>query len=241
MASIGELNEKPLHAALKSACAQPGDRFEVPVDGYVVDIVRGGLLVEIQTGNFAAIKKKLAKLLQTHRLRLVYPIPMEKWLVKFDPNNGDGPSRRKSPKRGRLEDLFSELVRIPHLMTHPNFSLEVLLTREEEVRRYVGASAGRRHWRKRGWLTEERRLLAVIDRHLFEAPAELGALLPAGLADTFTTQEIAEAGKIRRPLAQRMAYCLRHMEVIECIGKQQRAYLYALAESFTPSNGDRTP
>jgi hypothetical protein len=237
MVSIGELNEKPLHAALKAACALPGDRFEVPVDGYVVDIVRGELLVEIQTGNFAAIRKKLAKLLKTHRMRLVYPIAMEKWIVKVDPKNGDGPSRRKSPKRGSLMDLFSELIRIPQLMAHPNFSLEVLLTQEEEQRRYVGT--GRRHWRKRGWLTEERRLLAVLDRHLFEEPADIGVLLPTSLAETFTTQDIAEAGKIRRPLAQRMAYCLRHLQVIECIGKRHRAYLYTRVRSSTHSCGNR--
>jgi hypothetical protein len=235
MVSIGELNEKPLHAALKAACARPGDRFEVPVDGYVVDIVRDGMLVEIQTGNFAAIRKKLAKLLQTHRLRLVYPIAAEKWILKSDPLNGHGPSRRKSPKRGRLEDLFSELIRIPRLMANPNFSLEVLLTREEEQRRYAGA--GGRHWRKRGWVTEERRLLAILDRQLFAEPDELGALLPTGLADTFTTQDIAAAGNIRRPLAQRMAYCLWHLQVIDRIGKQHRAHLYTLVRPSTHSSG----
>src|SRR5262245_62323945 len=30
---IGLLNEKPLHAALKAWYAQPGDQFEVPLDG----------------------------------------------------------------------------------------------------------------------------------------------------------------------------------------------------------------
>ena len=46
---VGLLNEKPLHASLKAWYAQPGDRFEVNVDGSVIDIVRGELLVEIQT------------------------------------------------------------------------------------------------------------------------------------------------------------------------------------------------
>ena len=50
MNTIGTLNEKPLHAALKDWCARPGDQFEVFVDGFVVDIVRGNLLIEIQTG-----------------------------------------------------------------------------------------------------------------------------------------------------------------------------------------------
>ena len=45
---IGTLNEKPLHAGLKEWVARPGDAFEQPVDGYVIDIVRDDLLIEIQ-------------------------------------------------------------------------------------------------------------------------------------------------------------------------------------------------
>lgn len=228
MAGIGELNEKSLHATLKEACALPGDRFEVPVDGYVIDIVRDDLLVEIQSRNFSAIKVKLKRLLNDHRLRLVYPIAREKWIVKLP--QGDGAAtRRKSPKRGRLEDLFWELVRIPHLMAHPNFSLEVLLIQEEEVWRYEGKIKGKRNWRKKGWVTEERRLLEIVGRRVFEKPADLGALLPHCLGETFTTKDIAAGLSIRRPLAQRMAYCLRHMRVIELIGKQSRANLYAFS------------
>ncbi len=37
MSGIGLLNEKPLHASLKEWYAQPGDQFEVPVDGFVID------------------------------------------------------------------------------------------------------------------------------------------------------------------------------------------------------------
>jgi hypothetical protein len=131
---IGTLNENPLHAALKEWYAEPGDRFEVPVDGFVVDIVRGELLVEVQTANFSAIGRKLAALAAQHPVRLVYPVPLEKWIVRLD---GDGGrlGRRKSPKRGAVEGVFEELVRIPHLLANENFSLDVLLTREEEVRR----------------------------------------------------------------------------------------------------------
>ncbi len=55
MSNIGTLNEKPLHAALKEYYAKPDDQFEVSVDGFVIDIVQGDLLIEIQTGNFASI------------------------------------------------------------------------------------------------------------------------------------------------------------------------------------------
>lgn len=47
--SIGLLNENPLHAALKKWYARPGDQLEVSVDGFVIDVVQGNLLIEIQT------------------------------------------------------------------------------------------------------------------------------------------------------------------------------------------------
>src|SRR5919205_2984155 len=105
MSGIGLLNEKPLHASLKQWYARPGDRFEVPVDGFVIDIVRDDLLIEIQTRNFSSIKSKLNKLARSHRVRLIYPIVHEKWIVRLATDNGHGTIRRKSPKRGRLEDL----------------------------------------------------------------------------------------------------------------------------------------
>src|SRR5262245_3465152 len=171
MSGIGLLNEKPLHASLKEWCAQPGDQFEVTVEGFVIDIVRGDLLLEIQTGHFASIKSKLIELVRTRRIRLIYPIAQERWIVKRARDNRDGVTRCKSPRRGRVEDLFGEIVSFPQLLLHPNFSLEVVLIKEEEVRR----STGKRNWRRRGWLVEERRLLEVVDRRLFEQVADLRA------------------------------------------------------------------
>jgi hypothetical protein len=122
MPGIGLLNEKELHASLKKWYARPGDRLEVPVDGFVIDIVRDDLLIEIQTRNFASIKSKLNNLARCHRVRLIYPIVQEKWIVRSPTRSGKGAIRRKSPKKGRMEDLFWELVSIPQLLLNPNFA-----------------------------------------------------------------------------------------------------------------------
>lgn len=214
---ISTLNESPLHAALKEWYSRPGDRIEVSVDGFIVDIVRGDLLVEIQTGNFAAIKRKLAALMADHPVRLVYPVAREKWIVRLAEDGRSQLSRRKSPKRGRIEDVFEELVHIPKLLSNPNLSLDVLLIQEEEVRRYDG---------RRGWVTHERRLLQVVDQHLFETSADVSALVPPALPDPFTTADLAAAVGKRRRLARKMAYCLREMGALTPVGKQGNAILY---------------
>jgi hypothetical protein len=222
---IGTLNEGPLHAALKAYYARPGDRFEVRVDGFIVDIVRGDLLVEIQTGSFSTVKRKLVALTACHPVRLVYPVAREKWIVKLASDGQSRLSRRKSPKRGAFEHAFGELVSLPRLLSKPDFSLDVLLIQEEEVRRYDG----RRGWRRRGWVTHERRLLDVVDRRLFETPSDLAVLVPSDLAEPFTTADLAAAIGKRRRLAQQMAYCLREMGAIERVGKRGKAILYARA------------
>ena len=222
---IGTLNERPLHAALKSWYAQPGDRLEVQVEGFIIDIVRDGLLIEIQTAGLASLKRKLPTLADHHPVRLVVPIPREKWIVRLAEDGHSALGRRRSPKRGQIEDLFGELVSFPRLLAHPNFSLEVLLIEEEEIRRYDGARA----WRRRGWDTHERRLLQIVDRKHFCTPAEMGELLPPALGAPFTTSDLAAAIARPRRLAQQMAYCLREMGEIAVAGKQGRAILYTRA------------
>ncbi len=222
LTQIGSLNEKPLHAALKKWYAQPNDQLEVSVDGFVIDIVQGGLLVEIQTRNFASITRKLIRLTADHEVRLIYPIAQEKWIVKLA-TSGDGKcSRRKSPKIGRLHDVFEELVSFPKLLANPNFSLMLLLIQEEEVRRYDAI----RGWRRKGWVTQERRLLNVVDQRLVESPEDMDTLIPSELSEPFTTSNLAVAIGRPRRFAQKMAYCLREMGVIAQVGARTSAILY---------------
>lgn len=224
LSGINTYNEKALHLDLKQWYAQAGDVFEAPLDGYFIDIVRGDLLIEIQTGNFTAIRSKLARLAQTHPVRLVYPIAQEKWIVKLD-EQGERLSRRKSPARCGLAHVFAELVRLPTFLGGANTSLDILLIAEEEVRVYDG----RRAWRRRGWVTQERRLLRVVESKLWQTPEDCLALLPADLPAPFTTADLAAALAQPRWLAQKMVYCLRAMELIAAVGKEGNAILYTCA------------
>lgn len=220
---INTLNEKPLHAALKAWYAAPDDRLEVRLDGYIIDLVHGDLLVEIQTGSFTALRRKLFKLTEQHTVRLVFPVPLEKWIITPPVESGGLPGQRKSPRRGRVEQVFKELVHLPVLLTHPNFSLEVLLIKEEEVRRPEGKKT---RWNK-GWVKVERRLLGVVERHVFETPADLARLLPASLDEIFTARELAKGARMPIRLAQQMLYCLRECEAIQLAGMRGQAYLYS--------------
>lgn len=232
MSHIGTLRETSLHAALKRLLTQAGDRVEVPIDGFVADIVRDDLVIEVQTGGFSALKGKLPRLLERHRVRVVHPIASERWIVHTN-RRGERIGRRKSPWRGRLEHLFLELVSIPDLARHYNFTLDVILIREEVVR---GAAHAAGRGRRRRSRTEERRLLDVVDRVTFASPADYARFLPPELPQPFTCRDLA-AG-LRQPmyLAQKVAYCLRKMGVILKDGRRGRASTYMAASRTVASN-----
>jgi hypothetical protein len=221
------LNEKPLHAALKEWYRIDGDELEVPVEEFVVDIVRDGLLIEIQTRGFAAMRRKLDRLLDAHSIRLVYPVAEEKWIVKLD-GRGSEVSRRRSPKRGITADVCAELVSFPSLLSHPHFTLEVALIEEEEIRR----PDAKKGWRRGGFVIEERRLIAVHETVVLDSPVALLDVLldalPEDLPNPFTTAEIADGLGRSRHLAQEVAYCLRESEAIATVGRDKRGILYRI-------------
>ncbi|MBL8045734.1 MAG: hypothetical protein JNL09_04290 [Anaerolineales bacterium] len=222
--SIGTLRETPLHAALKQHLAQPADQLEVTVDGFVADILRGQQVLEVQTQNFAAFRRKLAHLLERRPVCVIHPIALEKWVVNVNAR-GTVMSRRKSPQRGTAWEIFAELVSVAELATHPNFSLQVCLVREEEVR---VRTRKRRRW-GRTHRVAERRLLEVVETIFLAALADYVRFLPDALPEPFTSTELAKA--LRQPvwLAQKMTYCLRKMGVLSVAGKRRGAWLYARA------------
>ena len=218
---IGSLNEKPLHASLKEWYRRDGDEIEVPVDGFVVDLVQNGNLIEIQTRGFSAMRKKFDRLLDTYPIRLVHPVAAEKWIVKLD-DEGEVTSRRRSPKRGIAADVCAELVSFPSLLSHPNFTLEVVMVEEEEIR----TPDAKKGWRRGGYVIEERRLVDVLETVELRSPENLLRFLPDGLPNPFTTADLAKGLGRTRHAAQEVAYCLRVSGAAKTVGRDKRGILY---------------
>jgi hypothetical protein len=222
---IGVLREGPLHRELKALLAVPGDAFEVKVDGYVIDLVRAdGELVEIQTGSFSPLRRKLDAPLDRHRVRIVHPIPTQRRIVRVD-EDGLVLSTRPSPKKPTAATIFEGLVSFPTLLEHPNLTIEVLLTREDHIRKPEPVR-GRRYLRDPG----ERRLTQVLERIELASPRDAAALIPS-IDEPFTTKELAKAMRVPLPLAQKAAHCLRALEVLEPAGMRGRAPLHVTSRA----------
>jgi len=217
-------NEKSLHNDIKRWYSQEGDRFEVKVDGSIIDIVRDDLLIEVQTKNFSAIKNKLVRLCKKHKLRLIYPIAVEKWITTLEKDNTNVISRRKSPKKGRVEDVFEELLRMPALINEENFQLVVLMIKVEEIR----CADGQGSWRRKGISIVDRKLLDVVDIFHFQSKEDFFTLLPENLTYPFTNKSLGEVLKISPKKVTKITYTLKHMGLIKEVGKSGRQLLFDL-------------
>ena len=219
--SIGVLREGPLHAAVKAMLAAPGDRLEVPVGRFVIDLIRAdGELVEVQTSGIGPLGAKLDALLDRHRFRIVHPVAAERRIVRVD-EHGEVLSIRRSAKRGTVVEVFDKVTAFPSLLTHSNLTVEVLLLAEDHVRA-VGPVTVRRRTRDPG----ERHLREVLARIELHGADDVVRALPPLPAQPFSTRELACLLGCSTVLAQRTAYCLRAINIIEAAGKRGRVPLH---------------
>ncbi len=221
VSSIGVLREGPLHASVKALLAAPGDRLEVPVGRFVIDLIRAdGELVEVQTGGFGRLGAKLDALLDRHRFRIVHPVAAERRIVRVD-EHGEVLSVRRSPKSGSVVEVFDKLTAFPSLLTHPNLTVEVLLLGEDHIRAARPVTV-RRRTRDPG----VRHLREVLARIELRGADDVVRALPPLPMQAFSTRELASLLGCSMQLAQRTAYCLRAINIIEVSGKRGRTPLH---------------
>lgn len=229
--------ETSLHRDLKRLYAGDDARLEVRVGSFRIDAVCGKRLVEIQHGSLAAIRDKVRRLLEDHRVTVVKPIVVRKLIVKRDSKEGAVVSRRLSPKRGCLLDVFHELVHFTRAFPHRRLTLEVPLIEIEEWR-YPGHGR-RRRWRRGDCVVEDQRLVAVQETHRLATAGDLVRLVACPLPPEFHTGHLAEGLGVHRWVAQRIAYCLRQMGASMEVGKAGNARLYQLVAPTEASKKSR--
>lgn len=218
--------ETSLHRQLKEIYAEDGAgaQIEKPLGNYRIDVVRNGELIEIQHGSLAAIRGKIAALVKKHRVRVVKPIVVRRRLVKQNRRGGKVVSRRLSPKKGTILDLFHELIYFTRVFPHTNLALEAPLVEVEEWR-FPGH--GRRRWYRKGdQQVEDQKLIQIEQVYDFRTAEDLLQLMPENLPDPFDTGQLAEGLGIDRSVAQRIAYCLRHIGAFHDVGKRGNTRLY---------------
>ncbi|NUQ65774.1 MAG: hypothetical protein HUU20_25175 [Pirellulales bacterium] len=221
--------ETSLHRDLKTLYAGEDPHCEVKLGSYRIDAVSGDQLVEIQHGSLAAIRDKVRRLLESHRVLVVKPIVVQKLLVKQACEGGRVTERRMSPKQGRLLDVFDDLVYFTRVFPHRRLTIDVALVDIEEWR-YPGHGR-RRRWRSRDHQVSDQKLLSVREIHRLKTTSDLASLMPASLPRPFHTGHLATSLQVPRWVAQRIAYCLRQTGTAEQVGKLGNALLYEMTKA----------
>lgn len=223
---IGLYAESALHSALKEYLAREGDRFEQPVDGKVIDLVRGSgakeELVEVQTKGLYKIAPKVLALSKAHKLRVVHPVAVETSILRLDPRTGELLSERKSPRRGDLYSVFDELMRATGLIGAKGVTVEVLLVRTRELRTRDGSGS----WRRRGDRTLSRELVEVLSSRSFRTARQWLALIPPALEPPWSSKSLATALGIPPERARRILYSYEKAGLIAALGREGRLKLF---------------
>ena len=219
---IGMQAEKTLHAVLKNFYEPDLDKQEIPLLKYIADIYNGNEVIEIQTAQFEKLKNKLKAFLPNYKVRVVHPMPENKWVIWVDPVTGKPGERRRSPKHGSFFSAFSELYKIRPFLSDENLSFEFLLLDVDEYRLQDGfARKG-----KRGSHRYDRIPLALKDKLVLETKSDYLQFLPPNLEEPFTSMDLAKAVNHRKEGFSTVLQILHDVGVVERIGKKKNAYLY---------------
>ncbi len=221
---IGTLGEKTVHSTLKQYLSRDLACQEIKIGSYYADVCVDGHIFEIQTRQFNKLRSKLEFFLTNHPVTVVYPVTNYNYLRWVTPATGEITPPKKSTRRGNPLQVFAELYRIRPFLSHPNFSLKLVLMDMEEYRMLDGYGKDKK---KRATKCDKFPLKLVAEYDI-EHPGDYMMLLPAELPDCFTAREFAKLARIPLGLAQTALLLLSEQNIVLRTGKQGNAYLYEL-------------
>lgn len=223
---IGTLAEKTVHAVLKLSCAPDPALHEIPIAGSIADIFTGEEIIEIQTGGFHPLKKKLEKFLPLMPVTIVYPIPLHKWVIWIDPVTGEARQPHKSPKLGKPHEIFRQLVYLLPYLKDPHLRFHIVLLDLEEYRLLDGWSRDK----KRGSHRHDRIPLSIQEQISIERIEDYMQFIPYELPAQFTRKDFQTAARLSPSVAQSAVSVLFHIGLLRRVGKSANAYLYEVSD-----------
>ena len=225
--SIGTRSETSLHRDLKFSYAGKKGKTEAEVAGFVADgISAAGEFIEVQTGSFGPLKKKVRELAAYGRVRIIYPVIITKYIEVFN-TKGRCLYRRKSPRRGSSWDLFNVLIYAPDLPLIPGVVIELALVDAAEQR----VQDGKGSWRRRGMSIRDRRMIAWHERIILKKPADYLCFVPFTKKEHFTSALLGEQAGVRTALARKALYVLNKLGIVERTGKQGNSLVYRIKKA----------
>jgi len=220
--TIGTNNESSLHRTLKFQYAGPGGKTETEVGGFVADGIRkNGEYIEVQTGSFGPLRKKVKEFASIGKVRIIHPITVTKTIEVYN-IEGKLLYRRKSPLHGTPWDIFNALLHAPQLPLIKGVTIEIAMVDIIEKRVKDGKGA----WRRKGISIKDKQLSAFHESILLSKKKDYLRFIPFNIEEKFTVSSHAEKAGIKKWMSQRALYVLMKMNVIKRVGKEGNAWVY---------------
>ena len=168
----------------------PNGSIEKKVGDFFCDIVcDNGKIIEIQTGNFNNIKKKLEILTKNHSIELIYPISSTTY-IKTLKEDGSLKSCNKSPLHGSIFQICREISPIAHLAKNKNLKITILFI--ESITTKIDDKKGRSRYKNARII--ERELVKILKVESYDSIASLLFSMLDLLPPIFTTKDIKKLG-----------------------------------------------
>ncbi len=217
---IGTLAEKTMHNVLKNYYSAGEDYQEIPINEFVADIYMDGHIVEIQTGNFNKLRRKLDSFLPEYKVTIVYPMAYIRYLIYIDKETGRLSEKRKSPRKDNYYTAFKELYKIKTYLNHPNLSLKLVLLEVDEYKLEKG-NGKRRRLEKYDIVPKE-----LIEELHITRPEDFIQLIPVELEERFTAKDFSKATKVHISYAQLILNVFNYLGIVVRVGKSGNSYIY---------------
>jgi len=220
--SIGTKNESSLHKTLKFQYTGAGGKSEVSLGGFVADGIRkDGEYIEVQTGSFGPLKRKIKEFASHGKVKIIHPIVVSKKIEVFN-TEGKLLYSRKSPVKGTLWNLFDALLYAPEVPLIKGVTVEVVLVDITEKRVKDGKGA----WRRKGISIKDKVLSALHESILFSKKNDYLRFVPFKKKEEFTASSLAKETDIKPWVARKVLYVLTKMKAVKRIGKKGNAWIY---------------
>jgi hypothetical protein len=221
---IGVERESSLHRSLKFRYAASASLTEQQVGDFVCDgIGKGGELIEVQTGSFGPLKRKIPGFTAHSPVRIIHPIILTKYIELYD-ESGSLIRRRKSPRSGTVWDLFGSLLYAPELPLLPRLSVELALVDITEKR----VADGKGSWRRKGASIKDKEILTWHGAILLEKKQDYRRFAPFKKGEEFTVKDLAKKVHIDAVIARKTLYVLLKMKLLERKGKRGNSFVYVM-------------
>lgn len=217
---VGILNEKQIHATLKSYFASSLFDKEIKIGNYFADLVTENGIFEIQTANFKYLVPKLNTFLKASHVTVVYPYHKKSRLNYIDKSTGEILKSGRTVTASDMSDFFIELYRIKQYLSDPNLTICIADIAVENLRYCAKDMKRRKSDRK---ITVPTSLLQLT---YLEDSDSYRCFIPEGLPETFTLKEFKK--RMRSGDASIAIRILLYVGVIDYAGKLGNEYLYKI-------------